>query len=705
MSLLIKALEQAERRHRQATGQAAQTLEAAADDLAGIAAGASDARRDGAARPQASDDGSRRHRPVRGPALALALEPAAEAPDGTAPQHATQQGAGRDRDSAAAATLADRPALAHAPSFAELPSFANGPSFAGESSFEGGPSFANGPSVADEAPFVDEPSLVEPSVADAASFADSSSFPDSSIIAAPLAAADSAARATEAVDPETRPLPARSTARSSEALGGDWSTPSGRTQFAIGTAAGRAEAFPSERSRIDQIATDWPQIAGSTGRPATDARHDDVAPLRSAGTERRNRLILWSIVAAATAGVAGWFGFQLLAPGGDDFGAVAAHPAFGQQALPTPVPPTAAIGTEADATGTTATVTAPLQTAPPTAAPAPATSPAPAPLQSAGTDTMVATPERTGRGQQGAASTAGQAPSSERSASSTPSASSTSHLTPSASSTSSASSAPSAPSASSASVASGKAVVARPDVAPLAAARAALPSSLPATIAGDTGTTKFRPPASAPGIRLLPGTSREESIAAQLESGYRALAANDRATATRAYETALTLDRNNADALVGLATLASRDGEPLRAERLLSRALQADPSHAGARAAALALQGHSDPVAEESQLRNLIAADGSQPSLWHALGNALARQQRWPDAQQAYFNAVAGDPEQPDYTFNLAVSLERLRQPRAALDHYRRALVLAGRRGGGFDLALARARVTTLEQRLDAAAP
>ena len=52
-----------------------------------------------------------------------------------------------------------------------------------------------------------------------------------------------------------------------------------------------------------------------------------------------------------------------------------------------------------------------------------------------------------------------------------------------------------------------------------------------------------------------------------------------------------------------------------------------------------------------------------------------------------------------------AVSLERLRQPRAALDHYRRALVLAGRRGGGFDLALARARVTTLEQRLDAAAP
>ena len=167
----------------------------------------------------------------------------------------------------------------------------------------------------------------------------------------------------------------------------------------------------------------------------------------------------------------------------------------------------------------------------------------------------------------------------------------------------------------------------------------------------------------------------------------------------------MTLDRNNADALVGLATLASRDGEPLRAERLLSRALQADPSHAGARAAALALQGHSDPVAEESQLRNLIAADGSQPSLWHALGNALARQQRWPDAQQAYFNAVAGDPEQPDYTFNLAVSLERLRQPRAALDHYRRALVLAGRRGGGFDLALARARVTTLEQRLDAAAP
>jgi Tfp pilus assembly protein PilF len=573
VSLLIKALEQAERRHRQATGQAAQTLEAAADDLGGISAGSSRARPAGAARPQAQDDGSRRRRSAPEPPLALAIEPTAD-----------------------------------------------GASFADPSSFAGPPSFAAPSPGADPLPFADP-------------------------LAPPV---DSAAHAADAVDPETQPLDAGTTARSSETLDAVQSMPWGREQFAHETATGRAGSLGAERPRIDQIATGWPSIAAPSGQSLTDARHPDPAPLRPVGHDRRNRLILWSIVAAAAAGVAGWFGFQLLAPGGDGFGTPGAHPAFGPQPLPIPLPAIAAVATPADATGTIAAMSAPLPTAPPPAttqaAPSPPVASPPAPMRPGGSDDVAATTGTTERPQQRA----------------------------------------------------------KPYVAPLASAGTAPTGPLSGTIADDART--IRPSATAPGIRLLPGTSREESVAAELESGYRALAADDRATATRAYETALSLDRNNADALVGLATLASRGGEPLRAERLLSRALQADPLHPGAHAAAVALRGHADPIAEESQLRNLIAADRSQPSLWHALGNALARQQRWPDAQQAYFNAVAGDPEQPDYTFNLAVSLERLRQPRAALDHYRRALLLAGRRGGGFDLAQARARVATLEQRLDAAA-
>ena len=160
MSLLIKALEQAERRHRQATGQAAQTLEAAADDLAGMAP----VRR----MPDVTVLPGRRRRttgpgvavPAPEPALALAIEPTAEGPDGTAPEHATQQGAGRDRDSAAAATLTDLRWRTHRRSPNYRRSQMDRRSRAHPRS-RAAPRSRTDPSVADEAPFVDEPSLVD----------------------------------------------------------------------------------------------------------------------------------------------------------------------------------------------------------------------------------------------------------------------------------------------------------------------------------------------------------------------------------------------------------------------------------------------------------------------------------------------------------------------------------------------------------------
>ena len=51
--------------------------------------------------------------------------------------------------------------------------------------------------------------------------------------------------------------------------------------------------------------------------------------------------------------------------------------------------------------------------------------------------------------------------------------------------------------------------------------------------------------------------------------------------------------------------------------------------------------------------------------------------QRWPDAQQAYFQAHQLQPDNPDYAFNLAVALEHIGQPKAALDFYRRAVQAA----------------------------
>ena len=63
--------------------------------------------------------------------------------------------------------------------------------------------------------------------------------------------------------------------------------------------------------------------------------------------------------------------------------------------------------------------------------------------------------------------------------------------------------------------------------------------------------------------------------------------------------------------------------------------------------------------------------------LHFTLGNQLAQQGRWAEAQQEYFKAFAAEPDNADFAYNLAVSLDHLRQPRLALEYYRRALALA----------------------------
>jgi len=135
------------------------------------------------------------------------------------------------------------------------------------------------------------------------------------------------------------------------------------------------------------------------------------------------------------------------------------------------------------------------------------------------------------------------------------------------------------------------------------------------------------------------------------------------------------------------------------AEAIYQRLLRADPRDPHANAGLLALRGALvDPVAAESRVKSMLAADPESSVLYFALGNQYARQARWPEAQQAYFKAYSGDAENPDFAYNLAVSLEHLRQTRPAADYYRRALALAEKRGASFDPAAARERLRQLSR-------
>jgi Flp pilus assembly protein TadD len=88
--------------------------------------------------------------------------------------------------------------------------------------------------------------------------------------------------------------------------------------------------------------------------------------------------------------------------------------------------------------------------------------------------------------------------------------------------------------------------------------------------------------------------------------------------------------------------------------------------------------------------------DAADPYVQFALGNHHARGGRWADAQRAYFAASKGDPDNADYAFNLAVSLDQLGQRVAARTWYTRALALH-QPAHRFDPAVARARLATLE--------
>ena len=111
----------------------------------------------------------------------------------------------------------------------------------------------------------------------------------------------------------------------------------------------------------------------------------------------------------------------------------------------------------------------------------------------------------------------------------------------------------------------------------------------------------------------------------------------------------------------------------------------------------VALNDGAQPAALEIELKTLIGRNPDAAPLHFALGNLYASGLRWTEAQQAYFEAFRIDEVNPDYLFNLAVSLDQLRQPRLALDYYRKAEAVAATRGGGqFDRSTVTRRIREL---------
>jgi Flp pilus assembly protein TadD len=180
--------------------------------------------------------------------------------------------------------------------------------------------------------------------------------------------------------------------------------------------------------------------------------------------------------------------------------------------------------------------------------------------------------------------------------------------------------------------------------------------------------------------------------------GFDAFNRGDLAVAKLEYERAQKADPRNTDALHGLAAIAVREGRAEQAELLYRQIAEADPQDTVALSALINSRAQIDPVAAESRLKTLSAAQPELAAPQFSLGNLYARHGRWNDAQQAYFRAYGAESDNPDILYNLAISLEHLRQNKLAAQYYALAIAAAQTRPAGFDKAQAAARLQSLQR-------
>ena len=181
-----------------------------------------------------------------------------------------------------------------------------------------------------------------------------------------------------------------------------------------------------------------------------------------------------------------------------------------------------------------------------------------------------------------------------------------------------------------------------------------------------------------------------------LNLAYVAYEQGDYNIAKNHYSTVLAELPTNRDALLGIAAIAVQRDDIKAAQAIYLQILELYPDDSIATVALTNLQNETERAHSESMIREFLQRHPTSAFLHFSLGNLYASQSRWTEAQQAFFDAFRFDSNNPDYAFNLAVSLEHLGQSRNALDYYRIALASPQKNNIHFDMAALRTRIDTL---------
>lgn len=198
-----------------------------------------------------------------------------------------------------------------------------------------------------------------------------------------------------------------------------------------------------------------------------------------------------------------------------------------------------------------------------------------------------------------------------------------------------------------------------------------------------------------------------------LLEAYRALNHGEYMLAQQQYRQVLLRDMHNIDALLGMAAIAHQQGWDVEAQMWHKKVLEIDPRNDIALSYRAILQNnkglshhnldhenlnHENLITTETKIKNLLVLQPEAASFHAALGNLYADQNLWPAAQEAFYNASRFAPNNADYAFNLAISLDQMAKYNLALKQYQRALTLLNQLGANSpDRASLEARIKVLE--------
>jgi len=182
-----------------------------------------------------------------------------------------------------------------------------------------------------------------------------------------------------------------------------------------------------------------------------------------------------------------------------------------------------------------------------------------------------------------------------------------------------------------------------------------------------------------------------------LKEAYQAYQRGDDETALRKYNQVLNIDSGNRNALLARAAIAIQNNNSASAIKDYQKLLLSNPKDSLAMSSLIAVANLS-PEKSESQLKLMIREEPNSPYLNFVLGNIYGAQNRWQEAQSLYFKALENNPDDPNYAYNLAVSLEHLAKPGVAIAYYEKALVNIGNSLATFNKDVVDRRLEMLRQ-------